>query len=178
MARERLFGFTLTELLIVIALVSILVAGALPAFGGLVQRERLSGAQHRFIGALAHARQAAVAHSRPVTLCPSRNGRACLPRGRWHEGWIAFADRNGNRERDGGESVLLDDRGLEGVTLTSSKYRRRITFQPTGTAGGSNATFTLCVPGAPDRARAVILSRLGRARVSATGPGGRGLACP
>lgn len=178
MARERILGFTLAELLIVMALVAIVAAGALPAFNGLVERKRLTGAQHEFIGALAHMRQAAIARSRPVTLCPSRDGRTCLSRGQWHEGWISFPDRDGDRDRDAGEAILQDNRGLDGVTLTSSKYRRRVTFQPTGTAGGSNATFTLCVHGNPEKSHAVILSRLGRARVADTGPGGRALNCP
>lgn len=167
-------GFTLMELLIAVALLAILVTGVIPGFAALLERERITGAEHQFIAALNHTKQLAITHNRDATLCPSADGTRCLPRGRWHEGWIAFLDLDEDRERDAGEPILLENDGLEHVTLTSSKWRRRITFQSTGTAGGSNATFTLCHG---DLKRAVILSRLGRTRVSEAGPGGRELEC-
>lgn len=159
-------AFTLMELMIAVAVMILLVATALPAFNGLRQEQMVRGAQHEFLATLHLAKQAAVARNRRVSLCPSAGGRGCLGSGSWHRGWLVFVDRNGDRSPDPGETVLSRKQGLaKALTLTSSRYRRVITFQPTGTAGGSNATFTVCTPGKDRRAASVVLSRLGRIRL-------------
>lgn len=159
-------GLTLIELIIGLTVAALLLAAALPAFNGLHQKHRLRGAQHEFLATLHHARQAAVARNRRVSLCPSADGAQCLDRGHWHRGWVVFVDRDADRSPDPGEPVVSRQTGLEqGLALTSSRYRRVITFQPTGTAGGSNATFTVCTGEDPRRVAAVVLSRLGRIRL-------------
>lgn len=157
-------GFTLVELMIAIAVATMLVAAALPAFDEIRQEQVLHGVQHEFLATLHHAKQAAITSNRRVSLCPSTDGANCLKTGTWHRGWMVFVDRNADRSPDPGEPVLSRQSGLhQALTLTSSRYRRIITFQPTGTAGGSNATFTICA--GTERAAAVVLSRLGRIRL-------------
>lgn len=159
-------GFTLVELLAVLLVSAVLLAAAVPAFEGLAKRQHLTGIQRVFFSSLANAKQAAVTRNERVALCPTKNGRQCLPHGRWHEGWITFVDADADRQPDRDEPVLERQSGLDGnATLTSSRYRRVITFFPSGTAGGSNATFTLCSPDRQTSARAIVLSRLGRIRM-------------
>lgn len=159
-------GFTLVELLITITVASLLIAAALPAFDGLRREQMLRGAQHEFLATLHHAKQAAITKNRRVSLCPSADGAQCLKKGSWHRGWLIFVDRDADRSPDPGEPVLSQQGGLDqALTLTSSRYRRIITFQPTGTAGGSNATFTVCTGKKPAQAAAIVLSRLGRIRL-------------
>ncbi len=157
------------ELMITITVAALLVATALPVFDGLRREQMLRGAQHEFLATLHHAKQAAITRNQRVSLCPSTDGRHCLRKGDWHRGWLAFVDRDRDRSPDSGEPVLSRQAGLEQpLTLTSSRYRRIITFQPTGTAGGSNATFTICAGTQP---AAVVLSRLGRIRLDDGDPG-------
>lgn len=157
-------GFTLVELMSAIAVATLLVAAALPAFDELQREQVLRGVQHEFLATLHYAKQAAVTSNRRVSLCPSADGAKCLKAGTWHRGWMVFVDRDADRSPDPGEPVLSRQGGLDqALTLTSSRYRRIITFQPTGTAGGSNATFTVCA--GTERAAAVVLSRLGRIRL-------------
>lgn len=165
-AKGPIRGVTLIELIIGLTVAVLLLAAALPAFNGLHQKHELRGVQHEFLATLHHAKQAAIARNRRVSLCPSVNGKQCLGNGHWHRGWLVFVDRDADRTPDPGEPVVSRQTGLEqGLTLTSSRYRRVITFQPTGTAGGSNATFTVCTRDDPGRAAAVVLSRLGRIRL-------------
>lgn len=165
-------GFTLMELLMTLVVLTVLVAATVPAFDGLTDRKHLSGAQRLFFTTLAQAKQAAVTRNRRVSLCPSRDGVSCLPMGHWHRGWLVFVDADADREPDADEPVLERRGPLDSaVRLVSSRYRRVITFQPTGTAGGSNATFTLCPRDNVDQARAVVLSLLGRIRMEDGDPG-------
>ena len=169
--RSRATGFTLVELLAVLLVSAVLLAAAVPAFEGLAQRKQLTGVQRIFFSSLANAKQAAVTRNARVALCPTRHGRRCLPHGHWHKGWVTFVDLDADRAIDAREPVLERRKPLDGrVRLVSSRYRRVITFFPEGTAGGSNATFTLCLPGPPTRARAVVLSRLGRIRMDEGDP--------
>lgn len=154
------------ELMIVVAVAALLTAAALPAFDGLRREQVLRGVQHEFLVTLQSARQAAITRNRRVTLCPSADGRRCLGQGNWHRGWVVFVDLDGDRSPGPGEPILSRRTGLDKpLTLTSSRYRRIISFQPTGTAGGSNATFTVCIGPDAERAAAVVLSRLGRVRL-------------
>lgn len=158
-------AFTLVELLAVILVATLLLAAAVPAFDGLAARRTLDGIERGFFVSLANAKQAAVTRNERVSLCPTRDGRRCLPRGHWHRGWMTFVDTDADRKPDADEPVLERHGALDSrVRLSSSRYRRVITFFPSGTAGGSNATFTLCLRDEPARPRAVVLSRLGRIR--------------
>lgn len=164
-------GLTLVELLGALVVISVLLAAAIPAFDKLTERKTLTGVERTFFVSLANAKQAAVTRNRRVSLCPTYNGSACLGQGRWHRGWMTFVDTDADRRPDPGEPVLERHGPLrDGVRLTSSRYRRIITFQPEGTAGGSNATFTLCLDGSPTNVRAIVLSRLGRIRLDKGDP--------
>lgn len=164
--RQRPGGVTLVELIAALLIITILLAAAVPAFDGMMRRHRLDGLQQNFMVSLANAKQAAVTRQETVALCPTQNGRQCLPQGHWHRGWMTFVDSDDDGRPDRSEPVLEKRGALEQpVRLTSSRFRRVIRFHPTGTAGGSNATFTLCLPDHADEARAVVLSWLGRIRL-------------
>ncbi|MEJ2686681.1 MAG: GspH/FimT family protein, partial [Gammaproteobacteria bacterium] len=100
---------------------------------------------NRFSGALQYARSEAVRRSRRVVLCPSTNGRVCAHSERWAQGWIVFADLDGDRERTRSEPLLRTAAGLaEGISMHSSRHRRRIRNQALGNTHGTNASFTFC----------------------------------
>lgn len=165
MSKTDTRGFTLLELLIALAVSAILMTSALPSLSGLIQRNRLETARHAFITALAFAKTEAIKRNTDVSLCPSRDGAHCLPTGDWQYGWIAFEDRDENREPESGEPILRRHGPLtSGITLISSNSRRVITFQPLGTAGGSNATFIFCDQHADITPLKAVLSIAGRVR--------------
>ena len=97
--RQR--AFTLVELLIVVAVATILLGISLPAIDGMLRAYRLRLAAAELFGAVELARAQAIALGQKVTLAPSA---ATLD---WADGWTVFIDRNGNRRPDGGDDILM-----------------------------------------------------------------------
>lgn len=85
-------GFTLTELIITLALIGILLALAIPSFESLIASSRISTTTNDFHAALAQARSEAVRRGQRVTVCVSANGIQCTNAGSWEQGWITFVD--------------------------------------------------------------------------------------
>lgn len=173
--RQR--GFTLLELMSSISIAAVLTTTAIPAFNGLVQRNRISTEINTFVSHLHYARSEAVKRGSRVVICRSADGLGCGLTEGWHKGWITFVDTNANREFDAGESLLRVETGEEnGVEITSGQ-RRRVVYQSTGFSPGTNGTYIFCDPEHPEWAKAVILSNSGRTRLSETAPDGSALAC-
>lgn len=176
-ARAATRGLTLIELVAGLAIAGILLTAGIPGMTHLIRQNRMAVNVNSFVATLNYARSEAVKRGHRVVICQSREGKACESAGGWHPGWIVFADANGNREYDDEEPMLLVGQGVHpDIEITSSR-RRRIVYQATGTAGGTNGTYVFCMPEAPHLKRAVILSNTGRVRLSDTGPKGEELDC-
>jgi type IV fimbrial biogenesis protein FimT len=157
-------GFTLVELLTCLAIASILLCVAGPACADLVQRSHAAAARAALLDSIARAvRHSALAGSE-VVLCPG-TATGCSATYDWSGGWIAYADSDGDRTRDAGETLLHVVPALaSGIHLVTSSGRKRLVFQPLGGNGGSNATFTLCDQRGTGSAVALVLSNDGRLR--------------
>ena len=167
MRREA--GLTLVELLVAIAVLGVLLAIGVPAFGNFAVDSRLSAATNRFVAAIHVARSEAVRRNARVTLCPSIDGVFCATGGDWDQGWIVFSDLDGTGERDPGEPILTVGQSTSGgVQITgNTPVRHYISYVGLGaTRRASGAlqmgTVTLC---AGTEGRQVIISRTGRPRV-------------
>lgn len=175
---NKAWGLTLIELLISLALLSIVVIGGIPAFSEFTANNRMITEKNRLVGEVNLARSEAILRSKRVVLCPSVDGVQCLADPHWHKGRLIFIDSNGNRDHDEGELILRATQASEaGLSILTPRSRRRVVFYPIGFAPGSNATFTFCDHRGSQHAHAVILSNTGRPRTSSRGPGGRQLHC-
>lgn len=164
-------GFTLFEALVAMAVLGILVAVAMPAWMDAVARTRDAGIRAALVEAATRSTTHAVVANTRVVLCPSVSGEACISGTDWSEGWIAFADLDGNRERSGRETLVSSHGKLEGGSrLLGTAGRSRIVFQPRASNGGSNATFTLCTRRHASRASAFIIANSGRWRFATATP--------
>ena len=82
-------GFTLVELMVTVAVLSIVMLVAVPSFNSLVQGNRLTGQVNQFVAALNLAKAEAVKRNQAVLFCHSADELSCSepPSGGW-QGWI------------------------------------------------------------------------------------------
>src|SRR5688572_25369862 len=85
-------GFTLTELMVCVALLAILLGLGVPAFASIVERVRVINSFHALTVSLMTARLTAVTRGAPVTVCPSADGRRCRNDLIWDDGWLVYFD--------------------------------------------------------------------------------------
>lgn len=158
-------GFTLVEALIAMAIAATIIAVAAPAYSNARSAADTAVAKSELASTLLDAvRHSAIAGTE-VVVCPQGANGQCSGQPMWESGWVAFADINGNGRRDNHETLLENHPALpERVRLRSTIGRTRVVFQPSGGNAGSNVTFTVCAPSAPQRATALILSNSGNLR--------------
>lgn len=173
-------GFTLAELILTLAIGTILTTMAIPAFSTMLEENRLMSEIYEFIGHLNYARHAAITKGRKITLCKSQDGKTCDSDLGWEDGWIAFVDTSSNHKRSSDEPLLRVYQG-KGDTLTinyKAGFGRNdyVVFKPLGRSS-YNGTFTFCAHNSEIPPRAIIIYR-GRVRISRTMPNGDPLECP
>lgn len=157
-------GFTLIEAMIVLAVASILLCIAVPACASLLAQSRAAAARASLLSSLTQAIRHAALTGSEVVLCPA-DGQDCRDDWDWSGGWIAYADIDGDRRHDGGETLLHAEPALsDGVHLLTSKGRKRLVFQPNGGNAGSNVTFTLCDGRGAASAVTLVLANSGQLR--------------
>ncbi|MGB3391925.1 MAG: GspH/FimT family pseudopilin [Stenotrophomonas sp.] len=164
------------ELAVCACVLSITAAIAAPSMGKLIERQRAVAANHKLITHLAQARMAAITRRTPAILCPSSNGKTCNADTNWGEGWLLFLDRDGNRQPDHRDDIVLADNTPTSrhLKLTSTTGRKQVRYLPDGRSAGSNLTISICNRKG-DLLTAVVINNAGRAR--STRPG-KATACP
>ena len=90
-------GFTLVELLVVMAVAAILATLAGPALWNFIQNARTTAQANELVTAINLARSEAVKRGESIELCASDDSADCG--GAWTDGWIV-------REATGGNDVL------------------------------------------------------------------------
>lgn len=159
-------GFTLTELLITLAIAGILAMIGAPAMGSLLARTRNASAEVAIADALRHARSAAVMHNTRVLVCPSRDGHRCQPDLDWQHGWIVARDADHDGQPDAGVPVIATRAAMPaGIRMVTSAGRPQVVFHPNGSAAGSNARFTIC-HARQREGKSVIVANSGRVRLA------------
>ncbi len=109
-------GFTLIELIIVVAILGITMAMASPYYQDMIERQDVSKLSYQLRSSIGLGQQTAYVSGRPVTLCPATGigtaDVACVddwntlvPTDDRQVGWLLFHDIDGNHQVDAGESV-------------------------------------------------------------------------
>ena len=161
-------GFTLIELMVVLAIAAILLTVGVPSFRDLMIKNRLSGQIQEFYNAINFARSEAIKRGNFVSICKSSDGSTCGGSNvSWSSGWIIFAndDNDSPAARDNinstnEESLLRIFPALpNGYTLNANtNFANYITFDRLGMANNSG-TFVFCRGNDKAKARAIVLTR-------------------
>ena len=178
---------TLIEALIVVSIVAILAAGAVPGFGRAQSVHRASSAIAELQQAVALTRSEALKRGRRVYLAPLGV--------HWRDGWAVFVDRNDNRVYDpqsaaGGDELIARHDALpasiavsnptspmrEPFTDVGSPQRTYLMFDGSGYPRQRNGALNIGSLVVTDRSggvvtlRALCVSSYGRVRVVADRP--------
>lgn len=143
--------------MVTIAVLAILVAIAFPSFESSFRSNRVATTNNALLTALSMARSEAVRNTRGGGVCASVDGHNCD--GTWSQGWMAFADNNGNGEFDDGDTVVnytalnpkmvAEADGVDVIAFDSRGRRlagadQRIVLHPTD-CGGQDLQRTVTV---------------------------------
>jgi type IV fimbrial biogenesis protein FimT len=156
----RARGFTLSELLVAVAIIALLLALAAPGFARQRGTAALRGASNQTLAALQLARRIALARGQSVTVCPSTDGIACGFDG---SEWLLFVNATSGADgrREGADELLQRWSLPAGVVVSGT--RGYAAFQPRPGAA-TTVTFQFCHRAAP-AALAIVVSQSGRPRI-------------
>lgn len=158
-------GFSLLELLITLALFSVVMAIAIPSLGPAIERHSVLADTRTLLRVVRLARQVAVTSGKRVTICPVDSAQRCTSD--WSRRVAAFTDQD-NDEQIGDNDRILYHWGQEHRSVLrwrgfGSGYLR-ISHRGHSAENGS---FTLCPPGGSvQMARQLVVNRVGRAYIS------------
>lgn len=144
-------GFTLPELLIVLAVAGILAAIAVPSFQSLTQSQQVKNASFELFSNLSLARNEAIKHNGNVTLTPTNAAD-------WGRGWTTTKVL-----ADGTVSTIKSQAALKGVSITLAPAN--VVYARTGRASPAASFQIDASTGATSNIRCIKIELSGLPRV-------------
>lgn len=157
-------GFTLLELLIVIAIVGMAITMGAPSYRSVIQNHRADVAIQQVYRAICLAKSEAIKRNQMVTLCPSNDGKSCNQD--WSKGYLLFVDLKENGILDSDDIILNFYKALNKNDMLKWKDFQNKSFlqiTPMGTTNYQNGSFNYCIKGL-NSSRALIINTIGRMR--------------
>ena len=164
----RQSGLTLIEVLVVLAIISVMSGMVIPSMVKIHSRSKATAGVNWIIGAVNFTRHTAINLRITTTVCPS-SGPILKCAGEWHDGLILFAVHNRDAKLNGKDFLVqrIRNDNFDG-TLKWRAFRNRKYLQMTefGYTNYQNGNFVYCpVDGDLHFARQIVINMQGRARV-------------
>jgi type IV fimbrial biogenesis protein FimT len=172
-------GFTLIEMMVVVAIAAILASLAAPSFMQLIESNALSSDVNTLLADMRLARNEAIRRGSTIVMCRSTNAEVVAPANPicangsdWSTGWIIFEDLNNNSGHTSNEPLLRQQGPLSrssGV-LTGSGGTSVFRFVATGRLRATGDADSLRFSSSSTALqRIVCLNVSGRARIADPG---------
>ena len=174
-------GFSIVELMIALAIASILMAAAAPSMGTFVRDNRLQSEAFALLRTMHFARSEAVKRKTRVVMCRSANPTAATPTCggnsyTWTTGFLVFASGDGNSTYEPANDVLLRvglPAGSDLSVRTNATSNNNLEYNSDGTTneGGGIALFAVCDSRGGAVGRQIEVSPVGRPALNKGSPG-------
>ncbi|MFV1984319.1 MAG: GspH/FimT family pseudopilin [Thiohalomonadales bacterium] len=162
---KRSLGLTLIELLVTLAVSSIVLTYATPEVRTLFKINQNAVIINSLVADLAYTRSEAIKRLHDVVICKSADGQICNNKSDWQDGWIIYVDEVKRDKQRGPDEALLKVQQALGnnikIRFTSFNSKNRVVYRPSGAADYSNGTFRFCTNNEQYH-KDLILSRTGR----------------
>jgi type IV fimbrial biogenesis protein FimT len=178
-------GFTLVELLVVVAILAVVLGLAAPSFARISQAAAVSSAVSQFMADMRFARSEGMRRGGGVVLCRSEDPESSAPTCAinagtqdWATGWIVFHDLDGDSVRTASEPVLRVQARHGGIDTIASLDTTIFKFSATGRLLAPSSITSMQFGGASfgtTSRRVVCVSPGGRARIAGDGTTSCGL---
>ena len=155
-------GLSLPELLVSMAVLTLLFAFTIPSMKSMVADRRVSALTADLYRSLVLARSEAIKRRSVVSVCSSRDAAYCdAENPEWQYGWLVFSDENNDGLRSNSERLIWVAPSQPEVMTIQWNRGASVRFNSRGqtTTAGS---FVICEGSA---FRAVVISLTGRPRV-------------
>ena len=132
---KRMHGFSLVELMVVIAVAAVLLGIAVGNLGSMIRHQQLKAALSDLFGAIDLTRSQAITRGTRVYLVPADDG--------WPSGWTVFVDQDGDGLPGEGDEVIAVHGPLaRGIVVTSGFTSPRTPDYIAYNAGGRSCSHT------------------------------------
>ncbi|MDT8377021.1 MAG: GspH/FimT family pseudopilin [Mariprofundaceae bacterium] len=168
-------GFSLVELMVAVAILTIVLTIAMPDMKNAVRSYQLTARANNIVNVLNHARSEAAKRGLRVTVCSSTDGASCAGsnQNNWHQGWIMFVDSDNDAAVSTGEVIVQNAPADTEFTMVLSGTTNYLSFVSSGmpkTSGFSWWSGSIDIrrvgDSGSDPGRRVTISRAGSMRVN------------